>query len=47
MREDYLPCCRPHEVANAARLHIKAASLRSIDLGDDYDSISIEYPQMA
>jgi hypothetical protein len=48
MRQDYLPRRRMHEVANATSLHEKAAAAeRRIDLGDDYNAVSVEHSQMA
>src|SRR6266851_641618 len=48
VRQDYLSCCRTHEVANATGFHVKAAAAeRRIGLGDDYDPVSVEHSQMA
>jgi hypothetical protein len=48
IRQDYLSRCRTHEVANAASFHVKAAATeRRINLGDDYDTVSVEHSQMA
>src|SRR5437868_6195031 len=46
IRQDHLPRCRTHEVANPASLHVKAAGERRIDLGDDYNTVSVEHSQM-
>ena len=46
MRQDYLSRCRTREVANATSVHVKAAAERRIDLGDDYNAVSVEHSQM-
>jgi len=47
MRQDYLSRCRTHQVTNATSLYVKAAAERRIDLGDDYNAVSVEHSQMA
>src|ERR1700756_2467729 len=48
MRQDYLPRCRMHEVANATSLHEKsAAAERRIDLNDDDNAMPVEHSQVA
>jgi hypothetical protein len=47
MRQDYLSRCRTHQVSDATSLHVKAAAERRIDLGDDYNTVSVEHSQMA
>ncbi len=47
MRQDYLSRCRTHQVTNATSLYVKAAAEGRIDLGDDYNTISVEHSQMA
>src|SRR5579864_6075073 len=48
IRQDYLSRSRTHKVANAPSFHVKAAAAeRRINLGHDYDTVSVEHSQMA
>jgi len=46
MRENYVARCRPHEVANASSLDVRAKAQRRVNLGNNHHAVTFGDAQM-